>query len=1010
MLTLTGGAGQWPAARPVSALERLGYSPAIWSEAQGLPERRVEALAQTRDGYLWVGTRQGLARFDGLRFTTFTVVNTPAFLSDHCTALAEDRDGTLWVGTMRGLVARRVAGWTRYGKEEGLLEEEVRLLVASRDGGVWVAGRSGLNRWQEGRMKAWTSQEGLTHDRVYSLDEAPDGTLWVGTERGLQTWDPATGQFSEDFGGADRTWRYGVHGVRAESRDRAWVYWRQADVQELRRYDGGTWTTNRLEGKVELAGRVAWIVPDRGGRLWMSAGRHGLDCFDAGVVNRFTMAEGLSDDWVLSLLEDREGNLWIGTEVGLNCWRPWRVRRVTERDGISDRNCWAVLQTRDGAVWAGTDRGVTRLAGGEATSFGLENGLVRETVRALLEDGEGALWIGTGGGGVSVLRGSEFEQRPLPGGLSANKVRVLLQRADGSVWAGTEGGLHRYDGERWELRVLGPAGEPEDIRALLEDRQGNLWVGTHGGGLVRRSKEGDDVRYTQADGLSSDVVWALYEGGDRTLWIGTRDGLNWRSGMRFHAVRVANGLLEAAVNSVMEDLLGQVWWSGDRGVYRLARDDLVAFGAGKTTRLWPAVFGVADGMVTAETNGQKSQPAVWRTQGGRLVYPTPAGLAVFDPERLRSEAIAPRVVLEQLRVGGGDLLPVDEWQEPDREGRQVLWLPPGSGRLLEFHYTACSLRAPEGTRFRYRLAGWEEDWTDAGTRRVAYYTRLRPGRYRFEVEACSAQGMWSEGAASLGFVLAPRLYESPLFRGLVVAGLGGLGWLWQRTRARTRRCLQRLEREGAVATERARIARDLHDEAGASLTAATTRLELAKRSSSDAVAAQLALAQAALMEAQWTMGEIIWSADPRHDTLSATWEYVGRLADELLEPAGVRCRLVQPERVPRLTLSATLRHDLVLTLKEALHNVVRHAGATTVHMLLRVEAGLLVLTVEDDGRGLPVESASGGNGLANMRRRVETHDGRFAVTRMGERGTRVCLEIPLPGWPRGGAEQQGEGR
>jgi ligand-binding sensor domain-containing protein/signal transduction histidine kinase len=988
----------------------LGYSAAVWSEAQGLPERRVEALAQTHDGYLWVGTRQGLARFDGLRFTVFTVVNTPAFLSDHCTALAEDRDGTLWVGTTQGLVARRGDGWTRYGKEDGLIEEEVRLLVASRGGGVWVAGRSGLNRWREGRVESWTAKEGLTHERVYCLDEAPDGTLWVGTERGLQTWDPATGRFSEDFGGAEQAWRYGVHGVWAESRDRAWVVWRQADVQELRRYDRGTWTTNRLEGKVELAGHEAWIMPDRRGRLWMSAGRHGLDGFDAGEVSRFTTAEGLSDNWVLSALEDREGNLWIGTDAGLNCWRPWRVRRVTEREGLADRNCWAVVQTRDGALWVGTDRGVTRLTGEGATSFGLENGLARETVRALLEDREGALWVGTGGGGVSVLQAGEFQPRPLPGGLSANKIRALRQRADGSVWAGTEGGLHRYGGERWELCLLGPAGEREDIRALLEDRAGDLWVGTHGGGLVRRRQAGNDVRYTQVDGLSCDVVWALYEGGDGTLWVGTRDGLNWRSGERFYRATVGDGLLESSVNSVIEDRLGQVWWSGDRGVYRLARDDLEAFGAGEAGRVWPGVFGVADGMVTGETNGQKSQPAVWRTEGGRLVYPTPAGLAVFDPEWLQGEVSDPRVVIEQVRAGGGDVLLVGEWRRKEGESDEEMGLPPGSGRLLELHYTACSLTAPEGVRFRYRLAGWEEDWTDAGTRRVAYYTGLRPGRYRFEVEACSAQGRWSERPATLRLSLAPRLHESPAFQGLVALGLGGMGWLWLRTRANTRRCLQRLERQGAVAAERARIARDLHDEAGASLTAAATRLELAKRSVTDPVAAQLTQAQAALMEAQWTMGEIIWSADPRHDTLTATWEYVGRLADELLEPAGVRCRLVQPEWVPRLTLSATLRHDLVLTLKEALHNVVRHAGATAVQVALGVETGQLVLTVEDDGRGLPAESASGGNGLANMRRRVENHGGRFAVTRRGERGTRVRLEIPLPGWPPGDGERPGAGR
>lgn len=991
------------------------YLAAHWTTGQGLPAARIQAIHQTRDGYLWIGTQQGLARFDGLRFEVFDAVNTPAFVSDDCLTLAEDEDGSLWVGTTQGLLVRRNGRFQRQVLSGGPREPEVRMLVPAQGGGVWVGDVSGLNRVREDGSRSWTARDGLSHNWVYCVSQAPDGTVWFGTQLGLQRLDPLTGAVSEDLGGPEQRLRYGAQGLLAESADRVWLYWRLNLHQELRLYDHGSWRAWPIPGPVDLAGYRVWFLRDHLDNLWMPAGRHGLDRFRDGVFTRFGTAGGLPDEWVLASYEDRHGGLWIGTDAGgLVRWRRRGLQIIDRRDGLAGDNCWAVIQDADGALWVGADGGVARFGGPGDRTFTEADGLPRDTVRALLPTPDLGMWVGTGGG-LCVIREDRVEPRPLPGGLSENKVRALARTPDGWVWAGTEGGLYRGDGRDWTRLSLGTGPGRRDVRALLVDRHGVLWAGTAGAGLVRLDGDRPAFFDTKA-GLSDDTVWALHEGRDGTLWAGTLRGLSWLKDGRLQALGVSQGLVELPVNSVVEDLAGDLWLGGEQGIYRIHRSELEAVAAGHADHITPAAYGVSDGLRRPETNGQKSQPAAWRGPAGELWFPTVAGLVRLEPDELRRPGPPLQVVIESVRVGGRDL-----WHNralagsPEAGGGPASWaaLPPaasgapfrvapGPARLLEIQYTAPSFEAAELTRFRYRLDGEDAGWNEVGSRRTAYYTRLGPGRYVFRVQACSRDGDWSREDATLALVFEPRIRETLLFRaGLTIGGLGLLG-LALHWRMRTRLRLERLERENALARERSRIAKDLHDAVGANLTAVASHLELARRAPLPPAAGDaVARARQVVAETAHTMREIIWSTDPKQDTVEATATFLSRHVEDFLEPAGIRCRFNMPPAFPDANLSAAVRHQLLLAVKEALTNVVRHAGATEIRLRLALHQRTLEVEIADNGRGLPPpRRGSEGNGLANMRRRMESVGGSFTLESGQDGGLRVTLIVPVILAPR----------
>lgn len=758
-----------PGLDPAKALSQ--YSLETWTIEQGLPNNTVNAIAQTADGYLWLATYEGLARFDGVRFTVFHSANTEALASNSIRSLAAAADGSLWIGTHGGGLVRLHGGrFTRFTARDGLPGEMVLALHADGEGAVWIGTTGGLARHDAGGLRAI----GPYRDSISALRRDREGFLWVATHgAGLRRLSP---QGRWDTYGARQGLPTDV--VSSLWEDEAGTLWLGTVGGGLARREGD-WFVSHGDSE-GLPGSVVWsVIGDPRGALWMATAGAGLVRLHAGRFSALAAPDGLPGTVLYSLFHDREGSLWVGTNgSGLIRLRDGPFTAFTTREGLSHDFVYAIREDLQGRLWAGTSDGLNRLEDGRwrpETSCG---GRLHNVVRSLGVDAAGALWAGTYGSGVCRLQGGRWTTWTRGDGLAHDSVRAVLPAADGSVWAGTVGGLSRLQDGAWRTYTVSHGLPVDSIIALLEDADDALWIGTDGGGLAR-FEDGRFERFGAEHGLPSNVVLALYRDDRGELWAGTNAGLAlWRNG-RFDTFGARDGLPSDAVYQVLDDGRGGFWLGTGRGIARVERAALLGRTATGASPLKVEVFDKADGLKSAQCTAP-AQPAGWRARDGRLWFATTRGLAVVDPDDRRRGHAAPPVVIEEVMV--------DERVFPAVE---TLRLPPGTQRLA-FQYTALELGTPQRVRFRYRLEGLDHDWVDAGDRRVAYYTHLPPGPYRFHVVAASADGAWSEAGSSLAVDLRPHFHQTWGF--LVVCAAAALGLAVGLHRVRIRR-LQARERE-----------------------------------------------------------------------------------------------------------------------------------------------------------------------------------------------------------------------
>jgi diguanylate cyclase (GGDEF)-like protein len=739
------------------------YRRDVWNTREGLPQSSVEAIAQTPDGYLWLGTQEGLARFDGIGFVVFDKANTPALRHNRVTALLADREARLWIGTEGGGVTRlEHRAFSTFGEAEGLPNPRIRAIAQDAGGTVWVASDGGLSRYQGGRFVVGLADPDLARQPVQALCAGRDG-LWLGLRDGLARvrGDAADSPAASlPPGPVTALWEDGDGTLWLGTRHGLYV-----------RRPGHAQVTREL---ASLPGPVVTAIRrDRDGSLWVGT-ESGAARMTAEGTSVLSTRQGLSNDQVLVLFEDREGNLWIGTQDGgLTRLADGKFATWSSTEGLAGDIVWPVFGDREGNVWIGTKTGgISRFRDGRFTSFSTAQGLSSNAVQSIAQTSDGALWIGTRGGGLNRFQDGRFTAYSTRQGLPSDSVNALLASRDGGLWVGTRGGgLSRFrDGA---FTVWGPRdGLPDDTaHFFLESRDGALWIATNGGGLVR-FQGGAFRAYTTRDGLSSDIVNVLHEDAGGTLWVGTfGGGLNRMRGERLVAYTTAQGLYDDAIFSILEDSGGRLWMSCNKGVFSVEKRELDELDRGAIKRLHSTAYGVEDGMKNRECNGA-NQPPAWRDRRGWLWFPTIEGVAVIDPERLRTNPVRPTVSLEQLVVDGQASDPRDE-----------LVLGPGP-RNVEFHYAGPSFVVPSRVRYRYLLEGLDSEWLEAGPRRVAYYSRLPPGRFRFRVAAANDDGLWSEQPASLSFRVSPHLYQMPWFYAACTLALAGVVWSGDRWRGR----------------------------------------------------------------------------------------------------------------------------------------------------------------------------------------------------------------------------------
>lgn len=759
----------WPllALDPSAAISQ--YRRTAFTTRNGLPQSSAEALLQGRDGWLWIGTQEGVARFDGLSFTVLDRRAVPELRHNRVQALKEDPSGTLWIGTEGGGATSWNGRYRTWGSADGLSNLRIRSFAAPDGGPLWAATDGGVFRLAAGRFAPVALPGVPPGDPVRRLADGKGGVAWAATPHGLFRLEGtgASAVPGTAFPG----------GILSVVEDPSGSLWLGTQSAVVRMKDGAVREVIDAKRGFPGGGGVSSLAVDGDGSLWIGTYEAGLWRLSSrGELASFRSSQGLPNDHVESLLVDHEGSLWVGMQDGgLLQLADASFRPFGPAEGLSAPVASPVLEDREGSLWVGTrGGGLDRIGrGGEVAVIraGGPGGLPSDWVQALAEEAGGALWVGTRGGLSRLERGRVVRSWGPREGLTSPSVRALLPDPDGTLWVGTAGGgLFRLRGGTFRRWGRAEGLPDETIFALHRGGDGALWIGTNGGGLVRFDGE-RFTALTSREGLGNDIVNTLHEEGDGTLWIGTYGGglCRWRQGL-LGCVTRREGLPDDAVFRILDDGAGNLWVSSNRGVYSVGKADFGAVLAGRSRELSPRTYGVAEGMRNAECNGAE-QPVGWRRRDGRLVFPTIEGIVTVDPAHLSRNAVPPRVVVVAVRATGRELAdPSLASGAGATAAPGGLSLPPGS-RNLEFQYTAPSFRSPARVRFRYQLEGFDRDWVEAGTRREAFYTNLPPGRYSFHVVAANEDGTWSLTGVRVPIRLEANAWESPWFW-LVVALAG----------------------------------------------------------------------------------------------------------------------------------------------------------------------------------------------------------------------------------------------
>ena len=986
----------------VEELDQLveGFQLETWTVDDGLPQNSVLSIAEDKDGYLWIGTVFGLARFDGAEFAVFDRNRIDAIRNDVVTSIHVGREGAVYWGTQGGLVCASDQRIKTFGVKEGLPSDHILALAPESGGGLWIL--SHPDGGQVSLLRDGTIQDfpvSFGGGEPVALVEDRAGGLWFAESRGLSRFDLNDGH-QEVFSLSPES--PSAFSVLVDDSGDLWA----GSEGGMYRRDSNGWVFVRLEGV--LAGdRVYHLSLDRDGGIWASGGK-GVAKYFHGEWSNYPLPSRFVQNRCSRVFQDANSDFWFGSrDNGLHRIRHSSVEVLSSRDGMMNDSIWSICEGVDQELWLGTGGGLTRWSGGRLEHFGFHEGIPRPWVTTVCQRSNGELWFGMRTGGQALADDAPFLGKVVKGEVhlfsdavfsEVSRVWVVFEDRNKTVWIGTMQGLFRYQDDQFFRCKLGTEDVPLDVRAIAQDSDRGLWIGTNGDGLYYL-KDGRERVINQELGLSHDNAWAIHLDGDGVVWVGTEFGLNRIEDDSIFQFGQEQGLFDDLVNQIVEDDFDNLWLSCNRGVYRVRKQDLVNVQRGELDRVEYVLYGTADGMLSAETNGE-CQPAGCKTSDGRIVFPTGRGVAAFDASELLSESHAPPVVIELLQANNETVFSNGLDWEGDPSNEELV-LQPGSGDFVEIKYTANSFISPARVRFEYRLLGHHEDWVDAGGRRIAHYVNLDPGSYRFEVRAANYQGVWNQEGAGFAFMILPHFYQRPLFYGAIALMVGLLVWGAHRWSVGHRVRLAHLEDRAQLNEERSRIARDMHDEIGATLTQITLLSEVADREFSREGKGRNTLTKIrqrsrGLVE---SVDEIVWATNPRNDSVEAFIAYFAQYATEFLKPTGIRFRVKvpPPSELTGYRFDSEIRHHLFLAAKEALNNAVKHAAASSIEVDCQLlESLVLVVSIRDDGVGVnrsPSAQYQGGNGLKNMELRMRSVGGSLQVQSIRSGGTSVVFTV-----------------
>lgn len=998
------------------------YLTDTWTSENGLPDNSVTAIAQTPDGYLWIGTYNGLARFDGVRFVPFDPANTPALQHARIRRLYVDGRGTLWINTYDGSLTTWRQGQFKLERLNTQLSEgELTPVASSSDEIIFLMSRGELlrKRFASPPEKGW--QELTPPHRGLDAISREDGSgiIWY-RDRNNDLWRvtnwkfPLSPQSREITGTNINCLAVDPNGMLWAGTDNGFAIWNGGQFKSMTPTNGAlsplvtalSVTTNRIwavaDGCVcEAAGR-RWILPpdpsrrvftDESGAVGMQEDHHGgmwfynenrglIHVTGTGLTQQLSPADGFPKRPVECCFEDREGNLWAGLDAGGLV----RVRQADFHAANGDQKAAkTVCEDTNGAIWIGTlSGGLQQWIDGKLAGVAMSNKQIIDSVFCLCPCPGGHFWASAGNEDLYYGTASELDRvTPLLHG-----VKVIFAARDGRIWIGTTSGLYFTDAGPDQIKQFKGMAR-HSVRALSEDAAGTLWAGSGNGNLYHIVND-SVTPYPISDNQESDAVWSVLADDDGTVWVGVFRGglLRFRDG-KYTRYGKAQGLPDNVICQILDDGHGNLWLGSHQGVFCVQKSALDDAAADTNKFVDCIAYGRSDGLPSLECSGGY-QPSAWRDHDGRLWFTTARGAAWVQPGDVHPNLQPPPVVIEEVLVDG------QAQTNLDIEGRNPILEIPAGKHQLEIHYTGLSLVAPERVQFRYRLEGVNDDWVEAGTERFARYSFLPAGQYRFRVLACNSDGIWNQTGKSLAVIIRPYFYQTWWFQSAaIIAVLAGMtGIIRHLATRRLRLKMQELERHQAIERERARIARDIHDDLGASLNLIAVLGDLAKK---EKTGERIEKMSGTAREAVKSLDEIVWAVNPRNDTLSHLVDYTCQFAADYLRDAGIRCLLDVPEQMPAREVQANVRHNVFLVVKEALQNIVKHAHASEAWLRINVSPGRLEIAVEDNGRGFDHEPAnSWADGLRNMRQRLSEIGGDCRIQSRPGAGTVITVELPLP--------------
>lgn len=960
-----------------------------WTTDDGLPQNGVRRITQSPDGYIWFTTFDGLVRFDGVKFTVFNKSTADGIVNNRFWVVRAAADGTIWASTERGdLTFFRKGVFTSYA-EDRVPGDQILDFVPDENGETMIETRSDFYYLRDGAfiLAKPTGNDGTPKQ----IHRGQTGAVW--TIGPLET--------REERDGATRIYKLELRNINfyngtcfEDRRGGLWV----ADVGGLYYLRKGQITHYTAEDGVPAKTEPHRFWEDDDGSLWFATGDYnyagvGLVRFKNGRFTTFGKERGLSNDRIFDVLKDREGTIWLSTEKGLNRFRRQIITSLSVADGLIGNETNPILMTRSGDILIGTAEGLSRYRDGKFINTVLrldQSKNIVGNVQSLCEDSRGRIWIGLFGGLMMIDERGTHDVSKLLG--SSQTVFAIHNDSRGDMWFATERGgvIQLRDDKPFAQFTVAEGLAGNDVKAIHEARDGSLWFGTYGG--LSHLKDGAFTNYRVADGLASDLVRSIAEDADGALWIGTYDGgMSRLKDGRFFNFNSGNGFNNNGVFATVEDRHGNFWISSNRGITRVNKQQLNDFADGRVASYESFVYGKQDGMLNNECNGGR-QPSSLIDAQGRIWFPTREGVAIVSPELLRPNPLPPGVEIESVEIDRV-AVPFDDVVRVDPSQTQ-----------FDINYTGLSFIKSDQLRFRYRLAGLDDGWIDAGTKRSVTYAHLPPGDYVFTVTAANVDGVWNPTGRSIKLVVLAPFYRTWKFFVAIVLLAALIVFLIDNLRVRQLKKLNSAQEMFArrliesQEAERKRIAQELHDGLGQNLLVIKNRAALGLAvKGNEQTDEQFNEIQDSVTEALGEVRSIAYNLRPIHIERLGLTSTIEEMIERVDETSEIRIGFdIEPIDG---VFSPENEMNLYRVVQECLNNVIKHSRASRANVTIEREDANVVLTVKDDGRGFdPLDvDEKHGLGLNGMAERVKILGGTLTIESEEGHGTTVVVEITPEG-------------